>query len=339
MLSEERYRRIFEQTSDLIIAADLDQPITDCNESAAAAVGLTREQAIGRNISEFITPEEFQKTSGMLQEKLQHGGATRYDVRVRGKDETLLYWEINSGLTNDENGKPVGLHVVGRDVTDRKRWEHHQRLLVAELNHRVKNSLAVVQSLAHQSFKDGKPPADAIAAFEGRLSTLALAHNLLTRENWEDAALQDVVEHALAPFCSSGRCRFGGPELRVTPGAAVSLALALHELATNAVKYGAFSNEQGTVAIQWTTADEHLVIEWSEAEGPAVVGPRGVGFGTRMLERALAADLQGEVILDFAPAGVKCRIKSPLGHIRSLPDAAVLIDSVEFSPSAARQAG
>ena len=313
-LSEERYRRIFQQASDLIITADLQQVVTDCNDSAAAAVGLTREEAIGRNIADFLSSEDFERTSGMLRQKLGRGGTTRYDVRVRSRSGDLLYWEVNSGLTYDEGGHPIGLHVVGRDVTDRKRWEHHQRLLVAELNHRVKNSLTVVQSLAHQTFKANKPPLEAFKAFEGRLGTLAAAHNLLTRENWDNASLHDVVQHALAAFCANGRCNIEGPAIRIIPAVAVSLSLALHELATNAIKYGAFSNEDGRVDIAWTVGDD-LVIEWRERDGPPVEGPRDAGFGTRMLQRALAADIRGNVDLDFAASGLRCRIRTDLANV------------------------
>lgn len=310
-LNEDRYRRIFQQTSDMVITADLDQVITDCNESAAQAVGITREDAVGRSISEFISPDDFARSSEMLRQKLETGGTTRYDVRVRSKSGELLFWEINSGLTSDEAGRPIGLHVVGRDVTERKRWEHHQRLLVAELNHRVKNSLAVVQSLAHQTFTPDKNPVNAIKAFEGRLGTLAAAHDLLTRQNWEDAAIAEVIENALAPFCSTGRCHFSGPALRVRPHVAVSLSLAMHELATNAVKYGAFSNQAGRVDISWHVADE-IMIEWKESGGPRLEAPGQAGFGTRMLQRALAADLQGRVELSFDPDGLVCRIRAPL---------------------------
>ncbi|HEX8533550.1 MAG TPA: PAS domain S-box protein, partial [Allosphingosinicella sp.] len=131
--SEERYRRFFEQTSDLILTADLGQVITDCNPSAAAAVGLTRDEAIGRRISDFVSPDDFGRTTEMLRQKLTTGGTTRYDVRVRSSTGEWLSWEIVSGLTHDREGRPVGLHVVGRDITERKRAEEHQRLLINEL--------------------------------------------------------------------------------------------------------------------------------------------------------------------------------------------------------------
>ncbi|HEX8840182.1 MAG TPA: HWE histidine kinase domain-containing protein, partial [Sphingomicrobium sp.] len=306
--SEERYRRIFEQTNDPILTADLDQVITDVNQAAADAVGITRAEAIGRRIADFISAEDYERSSAMLRDKLQHGGTTRYDVKVRGAAGQSLFWEVNSGLTFDELGRPLGLHVVARDVTERKRWERHQALLVAELNHRVKNTLAVVQSLAHQSFKRADSPTDAIASYEGRLNALAAAHNLLTRENWESAEMGEVLSQALRPFCTPARCHVHGPSYRLQPRIAVTLTLAMHELATNASKYGALSNETGEVHVTWGDTAEGLEIVWQESGGPEVREPTREGFGTRMLRRALAQDLGGSVDLAFESRGLRCRM-------------------------------
>ena len=313
--SEERFRRIFEQTSDLVITADLEQVITDCNPAAAEAVGLSRSEAIGRKISDFISPEDFNRTTEMLRHKLDRGGTTQYDVRVRNDAGDWLQWEINSGLTFDDNGKPVGLHVVGRDVTERKRLERHQQLLVSELNHRVKNTLSIVQSLAHQTFRKAASPAEAISRYEGRLEALAAAHNLLTRENWDSALIGEVIAQALAPFCQDGRCEISGPRLRLPPQTAVSLTLAVHELATNASKYGALSSSGGRVSIEWTVEGDQMELLWREREGPAVAPPANAGFGTRMIKRLLAGEFGGKVDLDFAPDGVVCRVSAPVPQL------------------------
>ena len=313
--SEESYRRIFEQTSDLVITADLDQVITDCNPAAAVAVGLSRRETIGRKISDFVSPEDFERTTSMLRQKLEQGGTTRYDVRVRSHSGDWLYWEINSGLTFNEEGRPIGLHVVGRDVTERKRLEKYQRLLVGELNHRVKNTLAIVQSLAHQTFREEASPREAIRSFEGRLEALAAAHNLLTRESWESASISEVVIHVLAPFCSTERCRIEGPELRLPPKLAVGLALAVHELATNAAKYGALSTDSGELSITWSIDAEILELQWREQGGPPVREPSKEGFGTRMIKRGLSSEFGGNVELSFDPDGVSCRVSAPVPRV------------------------
>jgi PAS domain S-box-containing protein len=310
--SEESFRRIFEQTSDLIITADLKQVITDCNPSAAAAVGLSRSEAIGRKISDFISPDDFGRTTAMLSQKLEQGGTTRYDVRVRSSCGEWLYWEINSGLTYGDEGKPVGLHVVGRDITERKRLERHQQLLVGELNHRVKNTLAIVQSLAHQTFQKNVSSGEAIHSFEGRLQALAAAHNLLTRKNWDAAPLAEVIADALQPFCAPERCHAEGPEVMLPPATAVALSLATHELATNAAKYGALSAHEGRVVVQWSVNAEGLDLVWREEGGPTVASVAAQGFGTKLIKRTFSSELGGTVDLNFDPAGLICTIHASL---------------------------
>ncbi len=309
--SEERYRRIFEQTSDLILTTDLDRFITDCNPSAAKAVGFKREEVIGRRTSEFISAEDFDRGTEAMREKLEHGGTTRYDVRVRSRSGEWLFWEINSGLTYGEDGKPVGLHVVGRDISDRKRFERQQQILVGELNHRVKNTLAIVQSLAHQTFAKEASSA-AIASFEGRLQALAAAHNLLTSKSWEAASMAEVVTELLTPFCGPERLVIDGPTLMLPPSTAVVLALATHELATNAAKYGALSNDIGRVSVRWKVDRDKLTFVWSETGGPPVASASRTGFGTKLIKRTLAAELKGTAVLEFEPAGLICRVAAPL---------------------------
>ncbi len=314
--SEESHRRIFDQTSDLIFTADLNEIITACNPAAADAIGLTRDEAVGRSISEFVSPEDLELARQMLQKKLEQGGTTRYELRVRSTGE-WRYWEVNSGLIFDDTGSPVGIHVVGRDVTERKRLESHQQILVAELNHRVKNTLAIVQSLAHQTFRKDSPRQDAITTFESRLQALGAAHNLLTSRNWDAASISDVILSALALFCSQERCQAEGPEHRLSPGTAVGLSLAVHELAMNASKYGALSNKSGSISITWTIADGRFELMWLERGGPPVKPPSRSGFGTRMIKRTLAAEFNGEVDLDFAETGLVCRVS---GLIPTAPD-------------------
>jgi PAS domain S-box-containing protein len=199
-----------------------------------------------------------------------------------------------------------------RAEEERKRFERHLQLLVGELNHRVKNTLAIVQSLTHQSFHSAVPAPEAIARFEGRLQALAAAHNLLTQKNWDSATIEDVAAAALGPFCGPARCEIAGPEVRVSPQTAVNLALALHELATNASKYGALSNDTGQVSVRWVAAAGQLELTWTECGGPPVVPPGRRGFGTRMIERTLAAEFGGSVKLDFEPQGVRCTVSAPL---------------------------
>lgn len=190
----------------------------------------------------------------------------------------------------------------------KERSERHQQLLIGELNHRVKNTLSVVQSLAHQTFRGRHSPEDAINAFEARLQALAAAHNLLTSQRWESASMVQVVNSALAPFCAPDRCDVSGPDIQIVPQTAVTLALAIHELATNASKYGALSVDGGRIHVSWTTLDGSFELLWREAGGPPVKSPQSEGFGMRLIRRSLAADLRGSVDMDFNESGLVCRV-------------------------------
>jgi PAS domain S-box-containing protein len=206
---------------------------------------------------------------------------------------------------------------VGR-VLERKRTEEHQRLLLNELNHRVKNTLAVIQSIAVQTFRGDAATPAARQAFESRLTALAGAHDLLTGRNWEAAPLAQVIEQA-GIGCGAGpeRVRIEGEDVELAPRTALSIAMALHELCTNAVKYGALSNEAGTVTVTWSLSrgqagERRLRLCWIEEGGPPVAPPAGRGFGSRMIERGLASELGGTVELEFRPEGVRCVVEAPL---------------------------
>ncbi|WP_431311201.1 sensor histidine kinase [Methylobacterium nigriterrae] len=209
----------------------------------------------------------------------------------------------------DAQGQVTGIFVEGADVTDRVRGEEHQRLLINELNHRVKNTLATVQAIAHQTFRGEHSTKTDI--FEARLLALSKAHDLLTRESWEGANLSEVVEGAITPFRRLDGTRFSiqGPEVWLAPRVALALAMALHELGTNAVKYGALSVPSGQVQIHWTASSKSPIsieLRWEEQGGPPVVPPTRKGFGTRLIERMLASEMSGVVELQYEPAGVVC---------------------------------
>lgn len=202
-------------------------------------------------------------------------------------------------------------------AVERAKSDARRRLLINELNHRVKNTLATVQSIAAQSFKAGEPKA-AREAFEARLFALSKTHDVLTRENWERVNLRDIAEEAMAPYRRDQIERFAieGPALHVPPRIALPLAMALHELTTNAVKYGAFSVDSGRVLIHWDLIEgwdeKSLTLRWQEEGGPPVKSPTRKGFGSRLIERSLSRELSGKVLLDYRPSGLLCTISLPL---------------------------
>ncbi|MXP42074.1 DUF4118 domain-containing protein [Altererythrobacter soli] len=217
------------------------------------------------------------------------------------------------------DGSPLKMTGITLDATERRLAQQHQQLLINELNHRVKNTLAVVQSLARQTFK-AAATGEARAAFEGRLQSLARAHDALTRRNWDGVSLAEVVGAATSPF-QSGADGFAvdGPELQIRSEPAISLAMAFHELATNAAKYGALSVPGGAVEVRWRV-DENvpeplLKIRWRESGGPAIAPPVRRGFGSRLLERGLATELGGRVEVLFIPEGVSCEIDAPFTRL------------------------
>jgi len=314
--SEERFRTIFEQANDFLVTCDLDQILTSVNPAVLTALGYREDEMIGRSIRDFIDEDEFERARAALREKLAKGGSTRLTIDVRARDGCAQSWEINARLTLDPDGQPNGIHAIARDVSEAKRFETHQRLLIDELNHRVKNTLAIVQGIAQQSFKEGIDLKAARSAFEGRLAALSEAHNLLTREQWSPVSMTQIIRDAVAPHGGNGRFSCDGHDLVIPPKTAISLALAMHELATNAVKHGALSVPEGSVAIAWrvceATGGRRLILDWREQDGPPVIPPVRRGFGTRMIERGLAAELAGKVAIEFRPEGVHCTVDAPL---------------------------
>ncbi len=220
----------------------------------------------------------------------------------------------------DERSKTIGTIIEARDISAEKRGEQHQRLLINELNHRVKNTLAVVQSTAARTFRGDSADPSAKRAFEGRIIALSSAHDILTRENWEAASLRQIVEETAGPGCGADTARVDaeGPDLRIAPQTAVSLAMALHELCTNAVKYGALSTDTGQVTIRWSVEEgregSQLRLSWRESGGPLVSPSPERGFGTTMIERALAHELGGRVGIEFQPEGLVCTIDAPFAR-------------------------
>ncbi|MXQ11262.1 PAS domain-containing sensor histidine kinase [Microvirga makkahensis] len=249
----------------------------------------------------------------------------RDEVIYHRADGRVVHLAVNSAPVEGIGSDALAMSTF-YDVTERTRAEEHLRLLINELNHRVKNTLATVQSLAAQSLRDVRLSDEGAAlaakgAFEERIFALARAHDVLTQENWESVGLMDILRQATAPYRErldgNGPFILSGADIRLPPQTALSLSMAFHELSTNAVKHGALSHPGGFVRITWAerTSDDrpYLGIRWEEHGGPAVSPPARKGFGTRLLERGLARELDGEVHLRYEPTGVVCLIDFPLG--------------------------
>jgi PAS domain S-box-containing protein len=262
-----------------------------------------------------------------------------WTLRLIMPDGSIRWVEGRGEYLRDETGHVLRSRGVVVDITEQKRWEEHQRLLINELNHRVKNTLTIVQGLAQQTFRRSIDPADARAAFDARLTALSATHNLLTEENWEAASLQEIVETAVRATASSGvQLTWNGPDVKLAPQTAVSFALAVHELCTNAIKYGALSVETGRVHVESNITtrggEPRLSFRWREIGGPAVVQPTRRGFGTEMIERGLAGQLGGSARVDFRPEGLVCEIEAPLPNAARPEALAGTPQSSAFGPAA-----
>ena len=256
-----------------------------------------------------------------------HAGQGAYETEYRVMRDGEWRWMRVLGAPHVVDGAVVGVHGLVQDIHQRKladqrlkaeieereRAQQRQTLLIHELNHRVKNILAMVQAVAQQTLSSAPSPEAARKSLDQRLLALARAHDVLTRESWDGAELGDIALGAVAAHEAGPGLRFriDGPRVRLGPKIAVSLSMVLHELATNAVKYGALSGDDGWVALDWTATPAagglDLRLRWSEHDGPAVARPERAGFGTRLITQSLAAE-QGHAELDYEPEGLVCRM-------------------------------
>ena len=242
-------------------------------------------------------------------------GDGRYEVEYRVKQRDGSWrWLSAWGLVEFEGEgaerRPLAIAGASRDLSELKQAEELQRLLTNELNHRVKNTLATVQSIVNQTLRGAADVEAARRTVNARLLALAGAHDLLTARAWAGADLADLVTRVIAPFPAS-QILLDGPSLVVLPTQALALSLALHELATNAAKYGALSRPEGRVEICWIVRDDEVDLSWRESGGPLVASPSRRGFGSRLIEHA-SRDMAGRFRLEFDPSGVRCRISAAL---------------------------
>jgi two-component sensor histidine kinase/PAS domain-containing protein len=237
------------------------------------------------------------------------------------KPDGQICWLAGYGrvLDRQSNGNARRVLNVATDITDRKAAEAHQRFLLQELSHRSKNLLTIVQSIANQTLRNSKDQQDFRHRFDGRLQGLAASNDLLARGDWRGSSLRELVEFQLAPFIdlSSPRLEIRGPEASLSADAGQAIGLALHELATNAVKYGALSSPQGRLSVSWSVVESPgavgLKLDWSERGGPAVIHPKDKGFGHVVIKNMIEQAVGGSVELDFAEEGLHWSLQAPAG--------------------------
>jgi PAS domain S-box-containing protein len=312
-LRQQFLEAILESATDYaIIAMDLDGLVTIWNEGARRILGWAEEEIIGRPASVFFTLEDRQR--GVPQSEMQAALTKGFgsDERWHLKKGGTCFWASGEMMPlRDAGGAVQGFVKILRDRTEHRQAEERQALLVQELSHRVKNTLAMVQAIAAQTFRGEVSFAEARSSFNSRLQALSKAHDVLLRGSWTQASLRTLVDSVRDVHTSGQEVRFqiNGPDVTLGARAALSFALVLHELATNAMKYGALSDQKGIVSVSWQvtgpTSAQRLHFEWVESGGPRVVTPKQRGFGSRLIEHSFSGEDGGVVELIYAPAGVR----------------------------------
>ena len=284
------------------------------DENAQRLYGLTEARFLHdeEGVKSKFHPDDLEVMWTRVANALDPRSDGRYDVEYRVKQldgswRWLSAWGLVEFEGEGEERKPVAIAGASRDLTQRKQAEEHQQLLLDELNHRVKNTLATVQAITSQTLRTARDLPTARESIERRIHSMARAHDLLTSRDWKGANLTDVVARALEAF-TPAQVSISGEPVDLSPRHTLALSLALHELATNATKYGALSCPGGRVNMTWAVKDGRLRLNWEESGGPSVASPTQKGFGTRLLEALLARELGGTMKLNYNASGVRCRV-------------------------------
>ncbi|MBO0732914.1 MAG: PAS domain-containing protein [Methylocapsa sp.] len=328
---------LIEQMQQGAAILDAEGIISYSNLSLAEVLKIPHENLIGVPFATHVAAADKQRYQTLMRDRQLHPG--RAEINLQRGDGTEVPARVTvSALARDRTGA-IGLTVT--DLTTERNYnelaeanaalrasearlraaEEHQQMLNKELTHRVKNALAVVQAIAQQTLRNASTAAEGLEVFQARLLALAKANDLLTAGSWKGADLQDLVGMVTSPFrdgSENSRIRFSGPQVWLNSKAVLALSLALHELATNAVKYGALSNSTGTAELSWgisRNGQERFQLSWKETGGPAVDAPRKRGFGARLIEQGLAQVDGSQSRLDFRPEGLVYSLDAPLTSI------------------------
>ena len=315
---EQRLAATYEHAAIGISEIDPGGRILRVNEAMCSITGYSREELQSSVLFRFTHPDDADSDREAFRKQVA-GDLEFYSVDKRfvRKDGRAIWMSVRSSPVRDAEGRLLYVVRVVQDITEGKLAEQRQKLLIDELNHRVKNTLATVQSLASQTARAAPSPRDFRESFEGRLIALSKAHDQLTMHHWESADLRNLLSAGFAPYgAGPDKVVLRGEDVMLRPRAVLTLAMAFHELITNAAKYGALSAPAGRVEIHWQPArDEHgrplLRIDWQEQGGPAVTEPARRGFGSRLIEGGIAAELGGSARLAYAPEGLRCEVLIP----------------------------
>jgi PAS domain S-box-containing protein len=306
--SEAKYRSLVENANDIVATLDLEFRFTSVNPAAERILGYRMHEIVGSPLSRFVPHDQLALHTDMLRRKLQGEIATRYEMQVLARDgQPGATLEVSSRLIVDDYGKPVGIHAIARDISERKQAEERQRVLVRELQHRTRNILAVIQSIANSTLSRSKDLNQALTTLTGRLHALANAQEFVAAGNTAGLPLRTLVDAALASF--TARASINGEPIVIGGNFAQTFALILHELATNASKYGALSTPRGRILVSWRVEGRppqvYLRFAWIERGGPPPVARNGYGLGMQLVAAV------GKPEIAFNPDGFEYVVRIP----------------------------
>ncbi|MGH6715419.1 MAG: sensor histidine kinase, partial [Bradyrhizobium sp.] len=308
-----RLAAIVEASSDAIVSKDLDGIIMSWNGGAERIFGYLAEEIVGKPIT-ILMPPDLQKEEEAIIGRIRRGQRVEHYETVRQrKDRSLIDVSLTISPIRDAQGKVIGASKIARDITERKRSEAQIVNLAREAEHRTKNILAAVQATVRRSHSDTSDGLKQL--IEGRISALANVHAMFVESRWAGAEIHRLCAEELSAYSGEGdpRVRIDGPSVILEPTTAQTIAIFLHELATNAAKYGSLSAAGGQVEIAWSrAADGTLSLRWIESGGPTVTPPTHHGFGTSIMENMIGY-LRGEVRFDWCAKGLTCEIAFPPG--------------------------
>ncbi len=308
----QRLSAIVQFSDDAIISKDLEGIIKSWNAGAERIFGYTADEAIGQSVEILIPPDRLNEEPEIISRIRRGERIEHYETVRRRKDGSLIDISLTVSPIMATDGRVIGASKIARDITERKRSQAHISVLAREAEHRAKNVLATAQAVVNLT--EAETVADFKNAIEGRLQALANVHTLFVESRWSGAELHDLISKELAPYrkADGTRVAIEGPALMLEPSTAQTMAVVLHELATNAVKYGALSVRKGRIGVSWTRPEiGRLIVRWTETDGPAVTTPTRKGFGTRVMANMIH-QARGEIRFDWHPAGLVCEIALPI---------------------------
>jgi PAS domain S-box-containing protein len=309
--------RLLDAVQEAVITTDLEGRVLYWNRFAESLYGWTAEEAIGRHVVELKGAPNDQESAEKVMAVLQAGGTWSGELLLRRRDGTTFPAHVSDGPVHDDAGNLIGIVGISYDITPRKEAEEKQSLLIRELHHRVKNTLSTVQAIMGTTARSTQSVAEFQAAFTGRIQALARTHDLLAEDHSQAVPFLDLLQAELSPYdtISGKRVVLKGPNILLNSQVAVPLGMAIHELTTNAAKYGALKDSKGVVTVDWHEVwdgGRKLSFCWNEHDGPPVKLPTREGFGTQLLNRLLSAQTGAEVRIDYEPDGLRVAALIPL---------------------------